>query len=477
MKVLMITSEAVPYSKSGGLADVVGSLPPALINKGIDARIIIPAYGIAPEQTGEKICQFDVPMLGTTECVTITQRKTNSVPYYFVCHPFFCNRQGIYGDTSFTPYSDNMERFSLFCKAAIILCIKINWIPDIIHCHDWTCGLVPTFLKQFNSECFANTKTVFTIHNLAYQGIFSRINYLLTNQNPSPKLFFNKQLNMMKAGITTSDIVTTVSPTYAKEIQTQEQGCGLENVLIEKKQYLKGIVNGINTDEWNPQTDPLISKHFSQSDLSGKANLKLEIQKEFGLQPKQEVPLFAMISRLASQKGFDTLIPCLENILQEIDLQFIIIGTGDASIENKLKDIATRNSNISVNILFSNKAAHMIEAGSDFFLMPSLYEPCGLNQLYSLRYGTIPIATKTGGLADTIIDLNQYPEEGTGLLLEQPTPEQIYSQVLKATQLYKQNNFNQIVKRAMNQDFSWNNSADQYIEVYEQCKKIQQREK
>ena len=467
----MITSEAVPFSKSGGLADVAGSLPPALISKGHDARIIVPAYNTKIEDAGTFECEFDVPMLANNEHIVITSKTVNDTKYYFVCHPWFCERIGIYGDTSFAPYDDNLERFSLFDLAALYMCISLNWKPDIIHCHDWTSGLIPVFMKNLNNIFFMNTKTVFTIHNLAYQGIFSRMGFLLTGAKPNEASFSNGQLNMMQSGIATSDFITTVSPTYAQEIQSPEQGCRLDPILVRRKDYLKGIVNGIDINEWNPQSDRLLNEHFSIDDLSGKRKLKQQVQEQFNLPVAPDVPLFAMISRLASQKGFDALLGCLERMLKDMRLQFVIIGTGDTSIERQLLDIASRNDNLSVNILFSNKAAHLAEAGSDFFLMPSRYEPCGLNQLYSLRYGTIPIARQTGGLADTIIDLDDYPDTGTGLLFGNLSPETIYSHVQKAVALYERKDFEDIIKRAMNQDFSWSASADEYIKVYEQVSK------
>lgn len=476
MNILMVTSEAVPFSKSGGLADVVGALPPALNAMGHDCRIVVPAYNMNPSDISDEVCSFSVGMLAGSEKVSIRTKKVNGTDYLFVCHPFFCNRKGIYGDTSFAPYSDNFERFTVLSKAAIELCLKMDYKPDIIHCHDWTTGLLPYFLKQKNDPYFAGTKTVFTIHNLAYQGTSARMDFLLSGTEPDENLFFNGQVNMLRAGLIHCDYITTVSPTYAEEIKTPAQGCGLENVLLERSKYLSGIVNGIDVDEWNPETDKLIDTHFSIRNLKGKAKLKAQIQKEFNLPEAPDVPLFAMISRLASQKGFDALIPCLEDLLRTEKLQFVIIGTGDSHLESQLVDIASRNENLSVNILFSNKAAHLVEAGSDFFLMPSRYEPCGLNQLYSLRYGTLPVARRTGGLADTISDLDQNPGMGTGYLFDELTSDNIAKYVRKAVELYKRNDFDSIRKRAMDQDFSWKNSASKYIEVFEKLTKKKHKE-
>jgi len=470
MKILMITSEAVPFSKSGGLADVVGALPPALIERGHDARIVVPSYNTKVEDSGEPVCTLEIPMLEGTETVGIRMKKVAKTIYYFICHPVFNDRLGIYGDTSFAPYSDNFFRFALMCKAALQLCEAINWKPDILHAHDWTAGLVPYFLKVNRSRFFQGTETVFTIHNLAYQGTFARMDFLYANVRPDDKLFRNGQINMIQAGLVFSDFITTVSPTYAKEIQTPEQGCGMDGILTKRKNKLRGIVNGIDVDEWNPQKDKLIPYHFGKSSMAGKAKLKKEIQTTLGLPVRDDVPLFGMISRLAAQKGFDTVLNCLECILTEQDVQFVIVGTGDSNLENALKEMGEKHENLSVNILFSNKIAHLVEAGSDFFLMPSRYEPCGLNQLYSLRYGTIPIAHRTGGLADTIIDVDKAPGNGTGLLFDELSEYEIVRNVHRACELFKKNqgadSLRAVRERAMSQDFSWPASADEYINVY-----------
>jgi len=467
---LMISSEAVPFSKSGGLADVVGALTPVLKKGGNDARIFVPAYNTPVENAGEAVCSFSVPMLEREEKVEIRAKKEKGTTYLFLCHPYFNERKGIYGDTSFEPYADNFERFSLFCKAAILMCKELKWKPDILHCHDWTSGLLPYFLRSAG-PFFADTKTVFTIHNLAYQGTFSRMDWLLCGERPDEKCFWDGRVNMLRTGLIYSDYITTVSPTYAQEIQTTAQGCGMEDILVARRKYLKGIVNGIDTKDWSPSKDALIPYHFTMSNLKGKAKLKAEIQKQFNLPAAPDVPIFAMISRLASQKGFDALLPVLENLVREERLQFVIIGTGDASLENGLKEMASRNDNLSVNIMFSNKAAHLVEAGSDFFLMPSRYEPCGLNQLYSLRYGTIPIARRTGGLADTIVDVDEHPQDGTGLLFDDLTPEEIVRNVRRAVELYNRPGFDRIIKRAMDQDFSWETSAEEYMTVYRKLQK------
>lgn len=482
MNILMVTSEAVPFSKSGGLADVVGALSNALNTtkktKGRerqDARIVVPSYNTAVEDSGAPVCEFEVPMLASSEKVEVRSRTVDATTYYFVCNPKFNGRLGIYGDTSFQPYNDNFERFTILCKATLILCETIGWKPDVIHCHDWTTGLLPYFLKQRNSQFFMGTRTVFTIHNLAYQGTFPRMDFLLADSKPNSCMFTDGQVNMLKTGLVYADFITTVSPTYAKEIQTKDQGCGLDETLTKRRSRLKGITNGIDTNEWNPQKDALIPHHFSVGRMTGKAKLKALVQQQFGLEERPDVPLFAMISRLASQKGFDVLLQVLDEMLDGMDIQFVIVGTGDSQIETQLLEAKKRHDNLSVNILFSNKAAHLIEAGSDFFLMPSRYEPCGLNQLYSLRYGTIPIAHRTGGLADTIIDVDEYPDKGTGLLFDDLTPGEIRKHVARAVELYARKEgkgcMENIRRRAMEQDFSWDASAEEYLRLYERLAK------
>ena len=471
MKILMITSEAVPFSKSGGLADVAGALPPALIEKGHDARIIVPAYNTGIKDSGKLECVLMIDMLKGPEKVEIRSRSVGKTIYYFVCHTVFNDRLGIYGDTSFTPYSDNFFRFALLSKASLQVCEALDWKPDILHCHDWCAGLVPYFLKVNRSQFFKGTQTVFTIHNLAYQGTFARMDFLYANVKPDEQLFSNGQVNMLRSALVFADYITTVSPTYAKEIQSPEQGCGLDPILVKRQNKLRGIVNGIDIDEWNPQKDKLIDHHFSISRMAGKAELKKQLQEQQGLPVRADVPLFAMISRLAAQKGFDAVLTCMEQILTEMDVQFVIVGTGDKGLENGLKELAEKHGNLAVNILFSNKLAHQVEAAADFFLMPSRYEPCGLNQLYSLRYGTIPVATRTGGLADTIIDVDENPGKGTGLLMEQANPFEIVRRVHRATELFNtkqgHDSFAEIRKRAMSQDFSWYSSADEYIALYQ----------
>ncbi|MBK5200501.1 MAG: glycogen synthase [Spirochaetaceae bacterium] len=478
MNILMVTSETVPFSKSGGLADVVGALSSALAQLNNKVSILMPAYEFIDLKSFSKpIVTFEIKINNQLETVKIIEKDLGGVKYLALIHPVFSQRLGIYGDNSFTPYADNFSRYTLLAKAALPLCKALNFKVDIIHAHDWTVGFIPYLLKQSKEEFFKKTKSIFTIHNLAYQGTYSKFDALSANIPLDEKMFsgntVEKQVNMLKTGIEFSDYVTTVSPTYAKEIQTKELGCNLEEVLKERKNDLFGIINGIDYDEWNPETDSNFLNHFNLKDFSGKVKLKAEIQKEFGLKVDPDIPLFSMISRLAEQKGFFELLfeneECaLETILRNNKVQFIIIGTGDQRIVDKLKELDAKYNNLSINILFSNKAAHKVEGGSDFFLMPSRYEPCGLNQLYSLRYGTLPVARKTGGLADTILDINEHPEKGTGFLFSDMNSHAIIEIIEKAISLYYSDKvkIKKMKIQSMQTDFTWDKSAKQYIEIY-----------
>jgi len=480
MRILMVSSEAVPFSKSGGLADVASSLSVALVALGHDVRLILPAYGSTDDATCVALPHRAELTLGESrEQIRWKHTEYQRVQVYLVDHPWFSERKGIYGKTSFTPYPDNLLRYTLFSRASLELCDALDWTPDIVHCHDWTVGYVPILMHTHPSDRFKKTKTVFTIHNLAYQGDFPRMDLLLTGLPVSDTLFsgngLTKRTNMLKAGLESADKLTTVSPTYAMEVQTEEQGCGLEDLLRRRADDLVGILNGIDTDEWNPETDRLLEAHFTEFDLTNKWTLKEEMQRRFNLPVDASIPVISMISRIADQKGFVELCqgsPCaLEQMVTDLPVQVLIIGTGDKAIEEKLTTLDQLHENLSVNLIFSNEAAHLVEAGSDFFLMPSRYEPCGLNQMYSLRYGTIPIARKTGGLADSIIDASE--ADGTGILFEEMSGSAIYSAVQRAVNLYTSDKetISSIRKRGMAVDFSWINSAEEYMKVYKSIHK------
>ncbi len=472
MKILMVSSETVPFSKSGGLADVVGALSKALSSENNDVSIFMPLYSFINKKGFAKKTEFEVPMVSKNEKVSIYEKNIDGVQYLALAHPYFTERDGIYGKNSFSPYPDNAARFLFFTKCVIEYIKKSDEKFDVIHSHDWPSALVPYYVKKNK----INAKTVFTIHNLAYQGTFSPYDAILAGDE-LPKAAFrgygeDKRFNMLAAGIMLADSITTVSPTYAEEIKTESYGCGLDGILKEKEKNLVGILNGIDYREWNPEEDEFFKSHYSSKNLDGKESLKKEVLKAHGLSQHEDKPLFALISRLAEQKGFNELLlegdECaLERILRRNDSSFIIIGTGDERYVSKLKELDARFDNLSVNILFSTEESHRLEGAADFFLMPSCYEPCGLNQMYSEHYGTLPIATKTGGLNDTIIDLDD-KEKGTGFLIEDLTPDNIVFNADRAITLYYKDKeaFTEARKRAMNKDFSWTRSAKEYMDLY-----------
>lgn len=467
----MLTSETVPFSKSGGLADVVGALSSSINKIGNSVKVMMPLYGFIDKKGFKKERTITVSTLSKEETITILVKKVQKVDYIAIDHPLFSARKGIYGDTSFSPYSDNAYRFLLLSKAAIEYIKQSDWKVDVLHAHDWTAGPAMYLAKEEKLK----VKTVFTIHNLAYQGDFSRFDLIRSNVKPTEKLLsgkgLEKRFNMLKSGLEYADYITTVSPTYAKEIQTAEQGCGLNDLLKSRSNTLSGILNGIDKKEWDPKKDVFFEEHFSAKDQSGKAKLKLKAQKMFNLAVNPDIPLIGMISRIADQKGFHELldgdVPALEKIAREGKCQFIIIGTGDKRYEDKLKDIGARFDNVSVNIVFSQELSHIVEGACDYFLMPSRYEPCGLNQMYSLVYGTLPIAHKTGGLADSIININEDIIHGNGFLFEELSPNSIYNIVNQAITFYNDKvHFTEARINALKSDFSWNESAEEYIKIY-----------
>lgn len=463
----MVTSESVPFSKSGGLADVVGALSSNLASNGCKTIVMLPSYGKSPDEAGDFLTRLRLRILGGFKEVEIRARKLGEVVYWFVCSDEFCKRRGIYGDTSFTPYPDNFLRFLLLSKAALAVCEATGWIPDIFHCHDWTAGLVPYLLKQDSTGLFKKSRTLFTIHNIAYQGEFPKTDFLYAMEAPERDLIFNDKINMLRCGLIYSDAISTVSPQYALEIQTPQQGFGMEDILTRRSSDLFGILNGIDTDEWNPQSDPAIPVPYSIEDMSGKAAAKAAAQEKFNLPKEQDAPLFAMISRLAWQKGIEETLACLEDIVGSVRAQFLIIGTGDRKYEEGFRSLARRFPNLSANMVFSDEAAHLAEAASDFFLMPSHYEPCGLNQMYSLRYASIPVASRTGGLSDTIKDIDEDPEDGNGIFIKEVTPSAIAEGLRRAVDIYGTEQFTKARKNAMKSDFSWGRSAATYKNIYD----------
>jgi starch synthase len=425
-----------------------------------------------------------VPMGGWEEwsevCVSTLpgSSRENPITVYFIDHEKFFGRDGIYGADTEPDFLDNPRRFTFFCRAVFQLCKKLSWYPDVLHAHDWPSALVPVFLKFGERQGgFAKTASVLTIHNLGYQGIYNKDNFYHTGLGWD--VFYNagfedwNMMNLLKAGICSADILNTVSPRYAEETKTSVYGCRLDGILSGRALDYRGILNGIDTEIWNPATDPHIPVTYSAKDLSGKAKAKEQLQKEFGLPPSPDTPIVGIVSRLTGQKGvgemFGPTYGSAYHMCRDLDLQFVILGSGEAWCENELRSLAGKLSNLKVKIGFDEATSRLIEAGSDFFLMPSRYEPCGLNQMYSLVYGTIPIVRNTGGLADTVENYNEKTGEGTGFMFDDLTPQAIFDTVSWAIGTYqnKRERINAMRLRGMKKDFSWDKSAKEYAQMYE----------
>ena len=471
----------MPYSKTGGLADVVGALPKALSVLGEDVTVFLPRY----KQTRLKedrvaIANLTIPMQDhLLFCHIIDGGKHNGVQFYFVDHPEFTYRDGLYGDGR-GDYVDNAERFNLFCRAVIESSKRLG-VPDIFHVHDWQTSLIPVLLRTLYAYDgdFAQTATVLTIHNIGYQGIFPKtvMPKLLLPWSlfTLDRLEFFDQVNFLKGGIAYADFVTTVSKTYAKEIQTPEFAFGLDDTVYRKRDRLVGIVNGVDYGEWDPETDPYIAAHFSSSDLSGKAQCKLALLEEYEIsKEKADWPVVGVTSRFAAQKGFDLMESALPQLLAE-DMILIILGTGERHYEEMFRSLHRRfPDHICVKVAYDNRLAHMVEAGSDIFLMPSHYEPCGLTQIYSMRYGTVPVVRATGGLEDTVEQWNPKTRSGTGFKFAGYNPRELRAAMRQAVGLFQNrpDDWKQLMLNGMRQNFSWAQPAREYVEVYQQAHKL-----
>jgi starch synthase len=453
MKVLFVASEAVPHAKTGGLADVVGALPQHLNELGVETTVLIPKYkGITATPERKITLRMKNP-----HTFKISRRGS----YLFVDYPDYFERTGLYGDEK-GDYADNCERFTLFCLAALKVAQDGNF--DIVHCHDWQSGLLPLYLKHVQAE----PKSVFTIHNLGYQGKFPASKFPLLGLGKSyltpDGLEFYGDISFLKAGIVFSDKVTTVSKTYAEEIQAAELGFGLDGVLRARARDLHGIINGIDYERWNAESDDLIYQKYT--DFNGKQKNKSDLCRDNALDPRR--PLIGMVSRIAGQKGFDILIRGIDEIIG-MGYSMIILGFGDESYHKKLLEFSrVHYGKLSINIKFDERLAHRIYAGSDFFLMPSQYEPCGLGQLISLRYGTVPIVRKTGGLADTVFEFDDTTAEGNGFLFVEYTGEALLEAIRRARSVFAQSEvFERLSEKCMGYNYSWTESAKQYSQLYE----------
>ena len=472
-KILFVTSEAHPLIKTGGLADVCGSLPKALADLSQDIKLIIPNYqALKTSENVRFLCSIRVDNRNIN--ILETRMPDSHVVVWLVDYPAYYNYPGNpYVDEQGEPWPNNAERFGLFCRIAVEAAmdrIHQDWKPDVVHCNDWQSGLVPALLSLENDR----PSTVFTIHNMAYQGLFPASTAAVLNMpgqlwNPAG-LEFHEMLSFIKGGLVYADEITTVSPTYALEIQTAEFGYGLEGLLEHRKEFLGGIINGIDLDQWNPETDPYIPQHFTAATLDKKLLNKSELQRRFALPVNGRVPLFGLIGRLVEQKGIDLILECLPEMVT-MDMQFVLLGSGDKNFEKELKKLAQLYPDkISITIGYDESLAHLIEAGADIFLMPSRFEPCGLNQMYSQRYGTIPIVRKTGGLADTVTDA--LPETlanntASGIVFNEASSGSLLEAIKRAMILYSSaDTWKKMQINAMKKDFSWQRSAEQYLALY-----------
>ena len=474
MKVLFAASEVAPFAMTGGLADVAGSLPLALAALGHDVRIVLPRYRQVDRSTfGLKhAATFTVPLSSWKErCDILTGTIGKNVTVYFINKDIYFDRPELYG-TPKGDYPDNAERFIYFSRAIPELCRVLNFKPDIIHCNDWQTGLVPLYVRTLaaNVEELRSARTVFTVHNLGYQGIFWHWDMGLTGLSwdvftPEGIEFWGK-MNLLKAGLVYSDVISTVSATYSREIQTTEYGHGLDGVLRKRSPDLYGIVNGIDYDEWDPAKDPTLLNTYSVSSLSGKKKCKEALQKQLKL-PRVPAPVLGMVTRLSDQKGFDILMEALPRILAR-NCQLIILGTGDEQYHRMLTEASdVHRDRMRVLLKYDDILARRIYAGSDLFLMPSRYEPCGLGQMHALRYGTVPVVRKTGGLADTVIDFNRRTGKGTGFVFDEYSPDALADCVERALRSYSRPVvWKRIVQAGMKVDFSWNKSAKEYEKLY-----------
>lgn len=475
-KILFVSSEAVPYIKTGGLADVVGSLPKYFDRNEYDVRVMLPKYACMDAAFLPNlrfVCHFYVNLNWRKQYVGILESEYRGIHYYFVDNEFY-----FAGSSPYNNIYEDVEKFAYFSKAVLASLPYIDYAPDVIHCHDWQTGLVPVYLHTaFGDDNFyAGIKTVFSIHNLKFQGRW-RIREVIDITGLPEQIFNDKELesygeaNYLKGGVVYADAVTTVSPSYANEITTQEGGEGLHGLMNARKNVLYGILNGIDYDEFNPQTDPYIESNFSsKSVLSGKKANKAALQKELGFPVRESAFVIGIVSRLTEQKGFDLVSYIMDDLVSQLDVQIVILGTGESKFENVFHHFHSQYPDkVSAYIGYSEEKAHKIYASADAFLMPSLFEPCGLSQMMSMRYGTIPIVRETGGLKDTVQAYNEYENTGTGFSFCNFNADDMKYVVEYAYHVFrdKRKAWEDMMQRAMAQDFSWNKSAGEYEKLYD----------
>ncbi|KMP11932.1 hypothetical protein UZ36_02490 [Candidatus Nitromaritima sp. SCGC AAA799-C22] len=476
LKILIAASEGHPYSKTGGLADVVGTLPLALQAKNHDVRVILPKHQCALNHKLEihpLDREFSVPIGSTQREGTLYEGNLSGrVPVYLVENDFYFKRAGIYGAKG-TDFPDNAERFIFFCRAILESCKALSFFPDIIHLNDWHTGLVPVYLKTLYNQDkrLSAARTVFTIHNLAYQGNFEAKTLDLTGlpkQLFAPEgLEFYGQLSFLKAGLVYADRLNTVSPTYSREIRTKDLGCGMDGLLKNRENDLHGILNGIDYDEWNPETDSQIVTQYSPRKLMGKLDCKRYLAENFSLDIENTTPILGMVTRLANQKGIDLVMESLESIMK-LDVAFVLLGTGDPDHEIFFKK-AARNfrGRCGIRIEFDPGLSHQIVAGSDVLMVPSSYEPCGLTQMFALKYGTVPLVRAVGGLHDTVNEFRPGTGKGTGFKFRKYQKKDLLQSVRKALSCYRNPTaWKQLMQNAMAENFGWEQAAGKYLRMY-----------
>ena len=473
-KVLFIASECVPFIKTGGLADVVGSLPKYFNKEEYDVRVMLPKYLAIPSEYSDKMVyktHFIMNLSWRNQYVGLFELEYDGVTFYFIDNEYYFAGPNPYGNI----YED-VEKFAFFCKASLSALPQIPFQPDIIHCHDWQTGLVPVYLKDSfcHDPFFGNMKTIMTIHNLKFQGVWD----MKTIQNITglpdylfapDKLEAYGDANYLKGGLVYADAITTVSDTYAEEIKTPFYGEGLDGLIRARSNSLRGIVNGLDYEEYDPETDPLIVNNYNAVNFrKEKIKNKRALQTELGLKRDDKAFMLGIVSRLTDQKGFDLIDYMIEEICTE-DVQLVVLGTGSPKYENLFRHYAWKyKDRVSANIYYSNERSHRIYASCDAFLMPSLFEPCGLSQLMSLRYGTVPIVRETGGLRDTVIPYNEYESTGTGFSFSNYNAHEMLNTIRYAKYIYftKKREWNKLIDRGMAMDFSWKNSAKKYESMY-----------
>jgi starch synthase len=477
MRILLASSEVTPFAKTGGLADVAGALPKALHALGHDVRVVLPKYrAVDVERHGMRLAvpRLPVPIAWTVENAAVWAGAIGPVPVYCLQHDEYYDREGLYQSEG-RDYPDNAERFAFFSRAVLEMGPALDFIPDVYHCNDWQTGLVPTYLRTtfLTAPAYRRCGTLFTVHNLGYQGLFRPAAIAIANLGadlftPFGLEFYGK-VNYLKAGLVFSDLLNTVSRKYSQEIQTEEFGAGLDGVLRGRKADLHGILNGMDYEEWHPSCDAFLAARYSVDDLAGKAACKRDLQQAFGLPVRPEVPLLAVISRLAAQKGMDLVAEALPELFA-LGAQLVLLGTGEPALHQALEAARARHPDrLGLRLGFDVGLSHKIEAGADVFLMPSRYEPCGLNQMYSLAYGTVPVVRATGGLDDTIQPFTPHTGEGTGFTFVEATADALVACVREALALYRQPAlWRRLMQNGMRADFSWERSARAYEALYAQ---------